>query len=114
MKTKTNSCGDANLCLFLNSLVDYVVILDNLFLDGIRQILHTRFLLLQVDVAQSTVEQDLAGIQLEEETQLGIIDHVVASQVQEGVVEVGEGLLKVANEKVGYTLLEIGYGEVLV
>jgi hypothetical protein len=43
-----------------------------------------------------------------------IVDVVVAAEVEESVVEVGEGLLKVAHEEIGHALLEVCNGEVLV
>lgn len=101
-------------CLLANSLVDNIVVLDNLFLDSIFEILKTSFLLLQVNVAETTIEQNLARIQLEHETQLGIVDHGVASEVEQGIVEVGKGLFEVAEQEVGDTLLKVGDGEVLV
>lgn len=102
------------LCLLANGLVNNIVVLDNLFLDSILEILKTSFLLLQVNVAETTVEQNLARIQLEHETQLGVVDHCVTSEVEQGIVEVGEGLFEVAEQEVGDTLLKVGDGEVLI
>jgi hypothetical protein len=50
------------------------VVLHHLLLDGILQILHTRLHLLEVDVAEATVEEDLARVQLEQQTQLRVVD----------------------------------------
>jgi hypothetical protein len=90
------------------------VIGNHLLLCCERQILQTRISLLEVDVAKTAVEQDLAGVQLELQAQLFVVDVVVATQVQECVVEVGERLLKVAHEEVRDTLLEVCDGEILV
>jgi hypothetical protein len=70
--------------------------------------------LLQVDVAQATVEEDFAGVELEEETKLGVVDHGIAAEVEEGIVEVRKSLFEVAEEEIGNALLEVGDGEVLV
>lgn len=45
---------------------------------------------------------------------MGIVDHGIAAEVKESIVEVGKSLFKVAEEEVRDTLLEIGNGEVLV
>lgn len=106
--------GSTYLCFFPNSLVDHVVVLDDLFLDRIAQILHTGFLLLEVDVAQATVEENLARVELEEQAKLGVVDHGVASQVEQRIVEVGQGLFEITQQKVRYTLLEICDREILI
>ena len=90
------------------------MVLHHLLLDGILQILDASLHLLEVDVAEAPVEQDLARVELEQQTQLRIVDQSVATEVEEGVVEVGEGLFEVAEQEVGDSLLEVGYGEVLV
>jgi hypothetical protein len=102
------------LCFFTNGLVNDVVIWDDLFLCGEGKILQTGIALLQVDVAQTAVEEDLARVELELEAELLVVDVVVAAQVEQRVVEVCEGLLEVAHEEVGDALLEVGDGEVLV
>lgn len=76
------------LCFLPNCLIDDIVILDNLFLDGEREILHSSFLLLEVYITETTIEKNLARIELEHETELCIVDHVVPSQVQQRVVEI--------------------------
>jgi hypothetical protein len=90
------------------------VVRNHLLLRGERQILQTSVSLLQVDVAETTIKQNLAGVKLELQAELLVVDVVVAAQVQEGVVEVCKRLLEVAHEEVGYALLEVCDGEVLV
>lgn len=90
------------------------MVLNHLLLDRVPQILHAGVHLLEVDVAEAAVEQDLARVQLEEQAQLRVVDQCVAAEVEERVVEVGQGLLEVAEQEVGDALLEIGNGEVLV
>ena len=104
----------AYLCHVLDSIINHIVVLHHLLLDGILQILDASLHLLEVDVAEAPVEQDLARVELEQQTQLRIVDQSVATEVEEGVVEVGEGLFEVAEQEVGDSLLEVGYGEVLV
>lgn len=102
------------LCILLNSLINHIVVLDNLLFRGKVQILHTSFVLLQVDVAQAAVEEDFAGVELELEAQLLVVDIVVATEVEESVVEVRQSLLEIAHEEIGYALLEIRHGKILV
>ena len=102
------------LCILVDGLVNYIVVRNHLLLRSEGQILQTRIPLLQVDVAETTVERDLAGIQLEFQAKLFVVDVVVAAQVQERVVEVGQRFLEVAHEEVGHALLEVCDGEVLV
>lgn len=102
------------LCFFSDGLVDDVVILDHLLLHSVRQVLQTSIFLLQVDVAKTTVEQNLAGIQLKQETELCVIDHGVASEVQQRVVEICQRLLEIPQKKVGYTLLEVSHSKILI
>jgi hypothetical protein len=45
---------------------------------------------------------------------LSVVDHAVATQVQQGIIEVGQGFLEVAEEEIGDTLLKVGDSEVLV
>lgn len=84
------------LSLFPDGLVNDVVILHDLLLHGILQVLQARLLLLQVYVAEASVEEDLARVELEEQAELRVIDHVVSTEVEEGVVKVGESLLEIA------------------
>ena len=104
----------AHLCFLLDGLVNHVVVLDHLLLGRICQILQAGLFLLQVDVAEAAVEQHLARVQLEHEPELLVVDGRVPAQVEEGVVEVGEGLFEVAEQEVGHALLEVCDGEVLV
>lgn len=90
------------------------MVLHHLLLDGVLQILHTSFHLLQVDVAETTVEQDLARVELEDQPELPIVDQRVAAEVKKCVVEVRQGLLEITQQKVGNTLLKVSDGEVLV
>lgn len=87
---------------------------SNLLFDSILEVLHSGAHLLQVDVAKATVEQDFARIQSEFQAQLLIINVRVATQVQERIIEVGEGFLEIANQKVRNSLLEIRDSKVLV
>jgi hypothetical protein len=87
---------------------------DDFLLGCERQILHTSIFLLEVNVAQSTVEENLARVQLELQTELFVVDIIVASEVQERVVEISERFLEIAHKEVRDALLEVGYGEVLV
>jgi hypothetical protein len=86
----------------------------HLLFGGKGQILHTGVLLLEVDIAESAVEQDFARVQLEFQAKLLVVDIVVSAQIEQRVIKVGERLLKVSHEEVGHTLLEIGDGEILV
>lgn len=90
------------------------MVLHHLLLDGVLQILHTSFHLLQVDVAETTVEQDLARVELEDQPELPIVDQRVAAEVKKCVVEVRQGLLEITQQKVGNTLLKVSDGEVPV
>lgn len=97
-----NRDGEDSVALgFLtNGLVNDIVVLDNLFLDGIPQILKTSFPLLKIDVAKTAVEKHLARVELEEQTELGVIDHCVSAEVEQCVVEVCERLLEIAQEEI--------------
>lgn len=88
------------LCLLTNRLIDNVVVLYNLLLDSVRQILHTSIFLLQVDVAETSVEEHLARIEFEEQAQLCVVDHGVSSQVEKSVIEVGQCLFEVAEQEI--------------
>ena len=70
--------------------------------------------MLEVDIAEPSVEEDLARVQLEQEAKLGIVDHRVAAKIEERVVEVGQRFLEIAQEEVGDALLEVGDGEILI
>ena len=72
------------------------MVLHHLLLDGVLQILEPGVHLLEVDVAETAVEEDLARVQLEQQAKLRVVDQCVAAEVEEGVVEVGEGLFEVA------------------
>lgn len=54
--------SSAYLCFLPNRLVNDIVILDDLFLDGILQILQTSIFLLKIDVAESPVEEHFARV----------------------------------------------------
>lgn len=109
-----NGNGEHSVALGLvpNRFVNDIMVLNHLFLDGVGQVLQTQLLLLQIDVAQTAIEENLARVKLEEKTKLGIIDDGVATEVEEGVVKIGEGLLEITEEKVRNTLLEVGDGEI--
>lgn len=102
------------LCLLSDGLVNDVVIFYHLFLHCVRQILHASILLLKIDVAQTTVEEDLARVELKEQSQLCVVNHCVAAKVEQRVVEVCQCFLEVAQKEVRDTLLEIGDSEILV
>lgn len=65
-----------------DGLVNDIVVLNDLFLDGELKVLETGILLLQINIAQTSIEKDLAGVELEKETELRVVDHRVASQVE--------------------------------
>jgi hypothetical protein len=102
------------LCFLTYGLIDDVVVWHNLLLGRKRQVLQTSISLLQVDVAKTAVEQHLARVELKLEAKLFVVDVVVASQVEKGVVEISQRFLKVAHQEIGNTLLEICDGEVLI
>lgn len=112
--SKVSWICESHLGLVPDSLINDIVILNHLLLDGILQVLHASFHLLKVDVAQTTIEENLARIELEKKTQLSIVDQGVATKVEEGVVEVCQCFLKVGQKKVGDSLLEICNGEILI
>lgn len=95
-------------------VVNDIVVLDNLFLGSVDEILHASLLLLQIDVAETTVESDFASVKLEEQTQLRIVNHGVSAEIEEGVVEIGQGLFEIAEKEIGDALLKVGDGKVLV
>ena len=103
-----------SLGLFPDRFVDHVMIRGHFLFPCECEILKTGIFLLKVHVAEATVEEDLAGVKLELEAQLLIIDVGVSSQVQQGVIEICQRLLKVTHEEVGDTLLEVCNCEVLV
>ena len=84
------------------------------FLSSVGQVIHARLDFLQVDIAQPAVEKDFARVELVFEAELLVVDRRIASQVQQCIVEVGEGLFEVTDEKVRYSLLEVRYGKVFV
>lgn len=102
------------LCFLTNGLIDDVVVWHNLLLGRKRQVLQTSISLLQVDVAKTAVEQHLARVEFELEAKLFVVDVVVASQVEKGVVEISQRFLEVAHQEIGNTLLEVCDGKVLV
>lgn len=53
-------------------------------------------------------------MQLKLETELFVVDVVIASEIEQSVVEVSESFLKVAHEEVGNALLEVGHSQVLI
>jgi hypothetical protein len=102
------------LCLFSDSIINDIVVLHDLLLYSKAEILQTGLLLLQVYIAQTTIKKYFARIELEHETQLGIIDHVISSKVKECIVEICQGLFEIADEEIRYSLLEVCDCEVLV
>ena len=52
-------------CFLTDSFVNHIVIWDHFLLGSKGQILQTRLPLLQVDVAKTTIEEDLTRIQFE-------------------------------------------------
>lgn len=69
---------------------------------------------MKVNIAETAVEENLAGVQFELQAELLIVDVVVATEVQKSVVEIGQGFLEIAHQEIGYTLLEVGNGKILV
>jgi hypothetical protein len=109
-----NRIEHAYLCLLTDGLINDVVVLHDLLLDCIRQVLHTSVFLLQIDVTQATVEENLAGVKLEKQTKLSVVDHRIAAQVEKSIVEIGKGLFEVAEEEVRDALLEVCDGKILI
>lgn len=95
-----NIPDNTNLSFLSNSFVDDVVVFHDLLLDGIRQILQTSLFLLQIYIAQSSIEKYFARVEFEEEAKLGIVDHAVTSQIQQRIVKVGQGLFEIAQQKI--------------
>ena len=90
------------------------MIRHDLFLRSVLQVLQASFFLLQIDVAETPIEQRLTRIKFEFQAQLVVVDVVVSSEVQERVVEVCQGLLKVSHQEVRDALLKVCHSEVLV
>jgi hypothetical protein len=67
------------LCGLIDGLINHVVVWHHLLLCSERQVLQTGVSLLQVDVAETTVEEHLARVQLELQAELLVIDVVVAA-----------------------------------
>ena len=86
----------------------------HLFPRGKLEILKTRSNLLEVDIAKPPIEEYLAGKQPELEAQLLVVNRGVAPQIEQGVIEVGQGLFEIAQQEVRYAFLEVGNGEILV
>jgi hypothetical protein len=93
--------------LLPNSIVDNLMVRRHLLLHRIIEILHACCILLQVHIAQSAIEKDFARVQPKFKAQLFIVNVGISSQVEQGVVEIGQSFLKVANEEVRYSLLEV-------
>lgn len=103
-----------DLGLFANGFVDDVVVFHHLFLGSIGEILHSSVLLLQVYVAKPAVKEHFARVQLEEQPKLGIVNHCVAAEVQQGIVEIGQSLLEVAEKEIRDALLKVRNGKILI
>jgi hypothetical protein len=61
------------------------------------KVFHSRSILLQVNVAQTPVEQHLAGVQFELQSQLLVVDVTISPKIEESIIEICEGLFKVTN-----------------
>lgn len=86
----------------------------NFLLRRVLEVLHARGHLPQVSVTQAAVEEDLAREEPELQAQLLVIDGGVATQVEQSVIEIGQRLLEITQQKVRHSLLEVGNGEILV
>ena len=102
------------LCSLTNSIVDNIMVLRDLLLGRKLEILQPQPNLLEVDIAQPPVKQHLTREQPELEPQLLVVNRRVAAQIEQGVVEVGQGLFEIAQQEVRYAFLEVGNGEILV
>ena len=102
------------LGLFLDRLVNDIVVRCDLFLYRIIEILQAWTFLLQIDIAKTTIEQDFARVQAELESKLLIVYVGVSSQVEQCVVEVGQRFFEVTNEKVRDTFLEVCDSKILI
>ena len=60
-----------------------------------------------VDLGETAVEEDFCGVELELETELLIVDELVAAEVEEGGGEVVVGGVVAGEEEVGDTALEV-------
>ena len=60
-----------------------------------------------VDLGETAVEEDFGGVELELETELLIVDELVAAEVEEGGGEVVVGGIVAGEEEVGDTALEV-------
>lgn len=104
----------AYLCIFFDGIVDHIMIWSHLFLLCITEIFHSQLFLLKVHVTETTVEKNFAGVEFELQAQLLIVDVGVSSEVQKGVVEVGQSLFEVADEEIRDALLEICHSQILI
>lgn len=102
------------LCSLTNSIVDNIMVLRDLLLGRKLEILQPQPNLLEVDIAQPPIKQHLTREQPELEPQLLVVNRRVAAQIEQGVVEVGQGLFEIAQQEVRHAFLEVGNGEVLV
>ena len=90
------------------------MVLRDLLLGRKLEILQPQPNLLEVDIAQPPIKQHLTREQPELEPQLLVVNRRVAAQIEQGVVEVGQGLFEIAQQEVRHAFLEVGNGEVLV
>jgi hypothetical protein len=84
------------LSLFAYRFVNNIMIWHSLFLGSIEHILKTRTSLLEIDIAKSTIEERLARMKFELETQLIVINPSVAAKVEQCIVEIGQRFFKIA------------------
>lgn len=74
----------------------YVVVGSDLFFRCIFEVLHAWTHLLQVDIAEPPIEQDLTGEETEFQAQLLIVNRCIASEIEKGIIEIGQCFFKIA------------------
>lgn len=72
------------------------MILGDFLLCGKLQVLHTKLRLANVNIAKTTIKQDLARKEAKLQTELFIVDKHIAPEVEQGIVEIGQRFFKVA------------------
>lgn len=101
-------------CAFSNCIVNHIMVWRHFLLRGEFQILKTRACLVQIDIAESPVEEDFAREQPELEPQLVVVDGCVAAQIQQSVVEISQRLFEIPQQEVRHAFLEVRNGEILI
>ena len=95
------------LTTVLNGIVDDTVLFGGLLTTGVLHVSETLLHVAHVDLGETAVEEDFCGVELELETELLIVDELVAAEVEEGGGEVVVGGVVAGEEEVGDTALEV-------